>query len=364
MKHKVLKSLALLGVFGLGGGALVLVGGRTRANEKAAAEAGKQDLASKRKTLVKVEIVRPRPMKEYLILPGTVEAWQDIDLSAKIGGTVDWVGPEEGDPVSSGEAIVRLDTAALVAHLNQAKAQLYEAEKDYGRTAKLVRDHVMMPAQLDAALAKRDIARANLEAARVALDNATVRSPIAGIADRIPVDRGEHVNAGQTVAKIVQIDKVKIVVHVPEKDVRYFRVGQQAGVFLDDIRLKQMVPGKIYYLAVTADPFSRTFPMKIVVDNSDGRFRPGMIVRVGLVRRKADRALTAPLFAVVDRGDHKAIFVEKQGRAVERRVVPGIVEGGRVQIVEGLSEGERLIVVGQRDLTDGEEIEVEGVVNP
>lgn len=393
--RKAIGFLLLLGAVAICAVTIAVVGERNRQDAATGNDAQATETViepDERRTLVKVAVVQPRPITEYLLLPGTVEAWEDIDLSAKAGGTLEWIGPEEGDRVSSGEAIMRLDVASLSARVNQAQAQLVQAKKQYERIAKLVRDHVAQPAELDNTLAQRDVAQANLEMAQVNLDNATLCSPIDGVVDRIHVDRGEHVREGNVVAKIVQADRVKILVNVPEKDIRYFREGQDAMVFPGEVsfeqivnlihavpsefvnagqisakisaKLPEMVWGKIYYVALTADPLSRTYPMHIAIDNRDGRARPGMIVRVGLVRRSFKRALTAPLYAVVDRGDRKAVFVEQEGRAVQRDVALGIIEGTRVQIVSGLAEGDRLIVVGQRDLVHGEEVKVEGDLQP
>jgi membrane fusion protein (multidrug efflux system) len=313
---------------------------------------------------VKVSVVNPRPMREYLLLPGTVEAWEDIDLSAKVGGTVEWLGPKEGDKVTSGEIILQLDAASRQALFNQAQATFSQAQKQYERIERLVRDQVVNRSELDNALAARDVARANLEVARVGLSDATLRSPIDGVIDRIRVDQGEHVNAGQVVAKIVQTERIKILVNMPEKDVAYCKEGQDVGVFIGEARLDQMLTGKVYYVALTAEPIDHTYPMRVRMDNRDGKLRPGMIVRVGLVRRSFDNALAVPLFAVVDRGDRKVVFVEKDGHAVQRPVSLGIIEGDKIQVTSGLSPGDRLIVVGHRDLVDGAEAEVEGTVEP
>ncbi|MBM3334488.1 efflux RND transporter periplasmic adaptor subunit [Candidatus Sumerlaeota bacterium] len=315
---------------------------------------------------VKVAVMRPQPMAEALLLPATVEAWEDIDLSAKAGGTVEWVGPKEGDRVTSGEVIIRLDTASRQAVLRQARASLAQAEKQYERISSLVREKVANQAELDNAIAQRDVARANFEVAEVALADATLRSPTSGVIDRIHVDRGEHVNQGQVVAKIVQTDRLKVLVNVPEKDVCFCKGGQPATVFCgDQITTEQMVIGKIGYVALTADPISRTFPMRIEIANQDGKLRPGMIVRAGLIRQQVADALAVPLYAVLDRGSHKAVFVEEDGKAVERRVELGIIDfrkSDRIQVTHGLSKGDRLIVVGHRDLAHGMSVEVEGTV--
>jgi len=297
-------------------------------------------------------------MIDYLVLPGTVEAWEDIDLGAKAGGTVDVVPVEEGDRVASGAVVVRLDTASLTARRDQAKAQLDQAEKHYERTQRLVRQGVEQAAVLDDATAQRDVAKAALEVTQVDLDNATLRAPIGGVVDRIHVDEGEYVHMGDPVAKIVQTDRVKIVVNVPEKDIRHFKVGQTAGIFRDEVNLNDMLPGKIQFAALTAHPLSRTFPLHVEAANADGRLRPGMIVRVGLIRRQVADAIAVPLFAVVDRGDRKVVFVEEAGRAVQREIAIGIFERDRVQVLRGLRAGDRLICVGHRDLVDGEAVRV------
>ncbi|MCX8035726.1 MAG: efflux RND transporter periplasmic adaptor subunit [Candidatus Sumerlaeia bacterium] len=311
---------------------------------------------------VKVAVMKAAPMNEYLLLPGTVEAWEDVDLSAKVGGNVEWVGPKEGDRITSGEVILRLDTAQRQALLKQAEATLAQAEKQYERISKLVGEGVGTRAELDNVVAARDVARANVEVARVALNDAVIRSPLDGVIDRIYVDRGEHLDPGRPVAKIVQTDRVKVVVNVPEKDVCFCQEGQMAGVFLGELRQDLMIPGKIFYVALTGDPINRTYPMRIEIPNKDRKLRPGMIVRVGLIRRRVENALAVPLYAVVDRGDRKVVFIEKDGRAVQREVSLGILEGDRIQVTQGLQEGDRLIVVGQRDLVDGAAVEVEEVI--
>ena len=330
--------------------------------------------AEQKRPRVKVAVLKPESITEHLVLPATVEPWEDIDLSAKVGGTVEWVGPQEGDRVTSGQVIMRLDTDTLQAQVRQAQAQAEQAARQYERMANLNKTGVLARAELDKFLEARKTTQATLEMAQVALANATVRAPIDGVIDRIHADRGEHVDSGRAIAKIVQVDPLKVVVNVPEKDIRYFKEGMTAEVVPSEI---QQVPvsipsevqamldrqntlrGQIYYVAVTADP-NRTFPMYVKVEGAKGALRPGMIVRLKLVRRHAEQAITVPLYAAVDRGNTKVVFVEEDGRARQRLVVPGIIQGSRVQVTYGLAAGERLIVVGQRDLVDGEEIEVEG----
>lgn len=355
------KAVLVVVAVGICAAAIVVASGINHRNEEAKNKPPTQT-ESKATTstaaLVCIQTLQPTTMIDYLLLPGSVDAWEDIDLGAKAGGTVEEVPVEEGDRVASGTVIVRLDTASLVARRNQAQAQLDQAQKRFERTRNLVQKGVEQPAMLDDVTAQRDVAQATVDVAQVELDNATLRAPVPGVVDRIHVDQGEYVHIGDPVAKIVQIDRVKIVVNVPEKDIEHFRVGQKVGVFRDKIELAQMLPGTIAFVALTAHPLSRTYPLHVEVANADHRFRPGMIVRVGLIRRQVADTLAVPLFAVVDRGDRKVVFVEEDGRAVERPIEIGIIERNRVQVASGLNAGDRLICVGHRDLANGERVKV------
>jgi membrane fusion protein (multidrug efflux system) len=98
--------------------------------------------------------------------------------------------------------------------------------------------------------------------------------------------------------------------------------------------------------------------VRTVVENPEGLIRPGMIGRVAFLRQVIADAIAAPLFAVVDRGGERLIFVEKDGIAHSRTIRIGVIEADRVQIVAGLAAGERLIVKGQADVEDGMKVEV------
>lgn len=305
----------------------------------------------------------PDKIVEYRTLPASVEAWEDINLSAKRSGTIESLPLEEGEEVTSGHVILRVDTATLEARVNQANAQLVQARKHFERTEKLVNNRVSQLAELDDAVAQRDVAQANLEVAQVDLANATLRAPLSGVVDRLMFDEGEYVREGDVVAKVVQTDHVKVVVNIPEMDVRYLKIGEEVDVILNADRREATYEGKVYYLALTADPISRTFPMYVEVNNEKGELRPGMIVRVRLVRREIAEAIAVPLFAIVDRGEKKVVFVENDGVAQQREVELGVIEGYRIEVTRGLKTGDRVIIVGQRDLVDGEAVDVKRFID-
>jgi len=140
--------------------------------------------------------------------------------------------------------------------------------------------------------------------------------------------------------------------------VRFLKTGQKAMIRVDAFPEREAV-GTIDFVAYKADPATKTFQVKVVMDNADRDIRPGMIARVAFLRRIIPDALSAPLFALVDKGGERMVFVEKDGVVHARSVSIGIIEGDRVQITQGLEPGDRLIVTGQKDVEEGMKVQVQ-----
>lgn len=304
--------------------------------------------------VVKVETmeVKPTPIRDILILPGQTEAWQDVSAAADIGGRVEWIGPSEGDPVKKGQLIAKIDVSALKAALDRAEADYRLAEELYTRRKKLFEDKIIGQEELDRSENQRLLALASLKQTRVEYEKGFLKSPINGIVNLLHVDVGEFADRGKPFVDIVDVDKIKINVNVPELDVKYLRPGQETMVSIDAFPDRRVM-GKVDFVAYKADPATKTFHVRVIISNANKEVRPGMIARVAFLRRVIPDALVAPLFAIVDRGGERLLFVEKEGVVHSRPVTIGIIEGDRVQITTGLKEGDHLIVKGQTEVEEG-----------
>lgn len=309
--------------------------------------------------LVPVSVVQvtPSPIKDILILPGQTEAWQDVVVAAETGGRIDWVGPKEGDFVKVGDLIARVDVASLKATLDRSEAALKLADDLYRRRVKLFEREIINQEELDRVVAELALAKADFRQARVEYDRGFTRAPISGVVNHLFVEEGEFLDRGKPLAEMVNVDQVKVNVNVPELDVRFLKTGQRAMVRVDAFPDREMV-GTIDFLAYKADPATKTFLAKVLMPNPGHDIRPGMIARVVFVRRLIPNALSAPLFALIDKGGERMVFVEKEGVAHARAVTIGVIEGDRVQIIRGLEPGDRLIVTGQREVEEGMKVQV------
>jgi membrane fusion protein (multidrug efflux system) len=309
---------------------------------------------------VKVSVVKvePIPIRDVLVLPGETEAWQDVRVAADKGGRVEWIGPTEGDTIRKGQLIAKIDVSALKAALDQAEAAFKLADDLYQRRLRLFESKIINQEELDCSMTEKTLAKGKLQQALVEHKRGFLRSPINGVLNHLFVDEGEFIDRGEPMADLVNVDKIRINVNIPEMDVRYMRVGQKTKVKVDAFP-DRLISGTIDFVAYKADPGTKTFRTRVLVDNPKHEIRPGMIARVSFLRRVIPDALAAPLFALVDKGGERILFVEKDGVAHARTVSVGIIEGDRVQITSGLNAGEHLIVTGQTEVEQGMKVQVQ-----
>lgn len=267
------------------------------------------------------------------------------------------VSQDRFDQVRTAATVARRKREGAEELLRAAQQQLEAAQQQY----QMLREGARREDR--AAVAARVAqAQAALQLARVRLEKTIVRAPVAGLIQRRHVDTGEYVRAGQPLADIVDIRRIKVKVSVPERDVVHLRPGSEVAVFFDALGRRRL--GRVIFCAPAADPRTLTFRTELALDNPDGAIRPGMVCRVTLVRNRLERAVLVPIFAVMKHEREYVVFVEEGGRAREQPVRLGFFVGNRVVVEEGLRFGDRLIVAGHRDLSDGARVRVVEVVTP
>ena len=307
---------------------------------------------------VSIVEIQPVPMRDVIYLPGTTEAWQDVQVAADTAGRIEWMGPREGEKVNKGDLLIKIDVSALKAAMDHAAAQFKLADDLYQRRKRLYERKIIAKEELDQSATQRTLAATDYEQIKVRYNHGFPRSPITGIINYLYVDTGEFIDTGKPIADIVNIDRIKINVRVPELDIRFVLVGQQTPVKIDAFPERDLI-GKVDFVAFKADPATKTFLVRTLIDNPLGDIRPGMIGRVAFVRRIITDALVAPLFALVDKGGERLVFVEENGLAQSRTVSIGVIVGDRVQITSGLKPGDHLIVKGHTEVEDGMKVSVQ-----
>ena len=222
---------------------------------------------------VSVEKVEPHPIKDVLILPGETRPWRDVKVAADWGGRVEWIGPREGEAVKKGQLLAKIDVSTLKAALDNARAAYNLANDLYMRRKRLFERKIISREELDRSETDRAVKLGALRQAEVQYRQGLLYCPIDGLVNHLYVDPGEFVDRGRPVADLVNMDQVEIDVNVPEMDVRYLKVGQQSLVLVDALPDQKFI-GRIDFVAFKADPATKTFRVKVLVDNAEGNIRP------------------------------------------------------------------------------------------
>ena len=318
-------------------------------------------VAEKRPANVKVHILESGTVEDELVLMGTIEPWEDITLSAQTLGEIEWQGIEEGHFVDAGQELLRIDIAPTLVSLAQAQAQYKLAVRDLERVDQMRSEGISSPQSRDRALLDFEVAWTNMRALEIKLDDGVVQAKFPGVVNMLYHEEGEYVKLGEELVHIVRLDKVKLVVGVPERDVAYFSKGDPVTVRLDAFPDKTF-SGSIYRVAATAEKSTHTFATEIELDNRRGNLKPGMIAKARFVRESFPDSIMVPLFSLISTDTGRYTFVDDHGEARRRDIEVGFLKGTEVFVRSGLEHGDRLIVLGHRDLRDGDRIEVREVL--
>jgi len=302
---------------------------------------------------VRVETVKKAPLVLTLALTGTVEAGRIAQLASPAEGPVLGVGVREGDLVKAGQVLLKLGrTEGANAQVISLREDMKKENENLASTRHLVETGALAGEQLDIAAANAARMQAQLVKAQETTRDYEVLAPWAGVVSKMKVRDGDFVAPRAPLAEIYEPKSLIVRLSVPEQEAARLVLGMKAYVELD------AYPGKRYGGVVTRlypylDNRTRTRIAEITLADAPSLL-PGMFARAFLVRETIAAAIMVPVYSVIaSPGGGGAAFVAKDGKAVRRKVETGIEVEGRVRIVSGLEDGDKLIVAGQENLKDG-----------
>jgi membrane fusion protein (multidrug efflux system) len=293
-------------------------------------------------------------------------------IAAEVGGRVTALFIDEGKPVQTGERVLEVDPERRELELRGARASNAEAQagladqkREAERKASLFRSNVASKADLDKAETQLDLARSRADGAAARLGeaerarrDAEVKAPFEGLIAQRFVSVGEFVQPGTRLFELVALDPIEVEFRVAEVDSSRVRAGQVV-----DVRVAPF-PDEVFKATVTLvspmiDAASRTLRVKGTLANPDGRLKPGLFARADLGVSHREGVLMIPEEAILQRSDGQVVFRLAGADKVERRVVhTGAHKDGRVEILDGLAPGDRVVTRGHTALIDGSVVAV------
>jgi membrane fusion protein (multidrug efflux system) len=301
--------------------------------------------------------ILPGMVMEKISLPGVAMPWISLTVASEIKGKIVTKKISEGTRVQKGDILAIIDKRDFQNHYNSALASHETALTSEKRFLALSKKKFVTQSQLDDASARVKTTKASMETAKLNLNRCTIRSPMDGIVDRVYIENGDYLSTGNPVATILQIDRLKIEVGIPESDVTAVRKLKTFDMTIDALEGKSYT-GQHHYLFKTADSMARLYNLEIEVDNPDHQILPGMFARVNIVKNYDPQGLSVPIYAMVTVDKKTGVFVEKESQVYFRPLTTGFQDGWRIQVTKGLSPGENVVVVGHKIIEHEETIKV------
>lgn len=285
----------------------------------------------------------------------TIAAEGDAPVVARVAGDLVEILVEEGDYVDEGQALARLDGERLRLEMLAARADLDKARSEYERNVDLNRRGLISESMFDGLRYELDALEAAWQLSKLEYEYATIRAPIAGIVSDRFVKLGQAIARNEELFRITNTGELVAYLTIPQAEIAKFAAGNTATLVVDampDARFNS----EIVRLSPTIDRSNGTFRATAFIDNASGRLAPGMFARFSIEYERHANALTVPVTALVVEDEKVSVYVAEDDEAVLREIAVGVEADGVIEVTDGLSEEDAVVVVGQGALRDGSRI--------
>jgi membrane fusion protein (multidrug efflux system) len=309
-------------------------------------------------TAVEIAIAERGTIVRTSTLTGTVEPIRRVGVNSQVGGAILSIGVEEGSVVRTGQVLARLDATEIEAQLTSANAALTAAQSAMERAEKLRAAQIYTDIEyerdrtaLAAALSQRDQLQTRL-------GYATVKSPLDGVVVEKRVESGDIVGSQARLFTVADVSTLIVRVNVSELDVSYLRAGDQVDMTVDALA-QQNVRATIRRIFPMADSVSRLVPVELSLAGAGVRdVKPGFLARATFHSTARENAVLVPASAIVVSGGLSAVYLVRSGNASRQNVSTGLTSEGRVEILDGVTEGDTVIVAGNIAVRDGAPVRI------
>lgn len=296
---------------------------------------------------------KEKAISEKLSLVGSIIANESVEIKSEIDGSIEEIDFKEGQFVQKGKVLFRINRKKLQAVLAQAEANLKLAEAAAKRYKALVETKAVSQQEYDQAIATLEVNRATKDLSKEQLGDATIEAPFEGVMGERLVSIGQFVAKGVSLGFLVNQDPMKVEFDIPERFLSKIKPGQNIKIHVAAYP-DEYFSGEVYFINPQIDEQTRTALVKAYIPNSESKLRAGMFANLDLIIDVRMKAIVIPETALIVKRDTVSVFVINDKNSVSLRLIEtGIYFDGMVEVVEGLSLGERIVTEGHQKLGNG-----------
>lgn len=287
---------------------------------------------------------------------GTFEPVKQNTIGSDVQGKIIRLNVEEGDYVSRGQVIAKVDDEMLQLQLQNVEISIEGQKNDDARYANLSKENAIAGVQVEKTKLALRSAENQKKQLQKQLRNTSIHAPFSGVVTKKLADVGSFLGNGSPIIEITDISSLKLTINVPERDILKFRLNQGVRVYAD-IYGDRSFEGKVTNISVQADK-AHNFKVQITVTNAKRELMAGMYGSVSLFNNKSVSRLAIQRKALVGSSKHPQVYVVRNGKAKLISFTSGTSDGEYVEIVEGLKASDIIVTKGQVNLQDDSRVKI------
>jgi len=306
---------------------------------------------------VKAVQVSHGSISSYIETTTSLEAEREVDIVCRTNGLVNDILVEEGDHVKNGSLLLKIDNREAKTVFQSALATYEERKRQWERAQETFDKNIVSKESYDQARYNFAKSEADFEASKLQLAYTEIRAPFDGIITKRLVNSGGMLTPGQKIFTIVDTVPLLARIHLPEREIVNVKIGQTADLKLDALP-GQSFKARIKMINPVVDPASGTFKVTLEVISGSNPLRPGMFASVYLITETHQGALLVPKQALLLEAEKDTVFVVSGRFAYTQEIKIGFRDDKNIEILDGIKDGDYIIVVGQDGLNNGSEVKL------
>ena len=326
------------------------------AQETAADEQKKEE---KLADLIPVEVttIKTGKISDFILLSANLETEKMADVYSRVQGLVEKLYAQEGDVVKKGQRLMDLEADEYMLAEERARLNYLQQKSDFDRLKAMYEQNLLSIEEFEKAKFTLEGLEVDWKQAKLNLSYTRITAPISGVVGNRLIKPGDRIQPSDKLYTVINTDEMIAVVYAPEKDLGKVVKNQPAYLTSDNIPGEKF-EGWIKRVSPVVDPQSGTFKITVGVKNRENILRAGMFVNTHIITATHDNAILIPKMAVVYENERMNVFVVRDSIAHKINLKVGFQDHEKIESLEGVEEGDQIIVIGQAGLKDKTKVRI------